>query len=158
VGWCHDEAYHFEEQALGDVHVRRQSGFHYLDVDGDDDAHDSGGTNGSQQLSRQEQQTARGRQVTRENQAKGDGRVEQAAADAVEDPCGDEQAEAVAEGDEDDGLVGVSAAGGRLGGEADAHGVAQVGREEEEEGADELADGGDEVLSRGGPVFGRVGF
>jgi hypothetical protein len=113
--------YHFEEEALGDVHVRRQRAFHKLDVDGDDTAHHSSRTDGTEQLRREEQQTTDRRQIPRQDQADRDGRVEQAAAHPVQHPRGDEQAEAVAEGDEDDSLVGVAAAGRGLGREAYAH-------------------------------------
>ena len=137
---------------MGDVHVRRQSGFDKLDVDGDDDAHDGGGADGAQHLSRKEYQATQRRQVTREDQTESDGRVEQAAADTVQYPGGDQQTEAVADGDEHDGLVGVSAAGCGLWSEAHAHCVDEVAREEEEKGSDEFTGSGDEVLVRGRPV------
>ena len=149
--------YHFQKETLSDIHIRRQRGLDQFDVDGNNDAHHSRRANRSQQLRRQENQTAERRQVPRQNQPKRDSRIKQPSTNAIQHPSSHQQAEAVPERDEDDGLVGVSAAGRGLGREAHAHGVDQVAGEEEEEGADEFAGGGDEVLVWGGPVVLGVG-
>ena len=149
--------YHFQKETLSDIHIRRQRGLDQFDVDGNNDAHHSRRANRSQQLRRQENQTAERRQVPRQNQPKRDSPIKQPSTNAIQYQSSHQQAEAVPERDEDDGLVGVSAAGRGLGREAHAHGVDQVAGEEEEEGADEFAGGGDEVLVRGGPVVLGVG-
>jgi hypothetical protein len=153
-----DRTHHLKEETLGDVHVGCEGGLDDLDVDGNDAAHDSRSANGSQHLCRDEQRATGRRQIARQHQSESNSRVEQSAANTVQCPGRDQQTKPVAERDEDDGLIGVAAAGRTFGSEADAHGVAQVGREEEEKGADELAGCGDKVLVWGGPVFGGVWF
>lgn len=102
-------AYHFEKEPLRDAHVGREGRLHRGDVDGYDTAHDGRCADAADDLRRKEYQASYGGQCACYNHTQRDSRVEQAATHTVQDPGGDEQTEAVAERDEDDGLVTVAA-------------------------------------------------
>jgi hypothetical protein len=107
-------AYHFEKEALCDAHVGCEGCLHRRDVDGYDTAHDGRCADTADYLRRKEHQTSYGGQCACYDHAQRDSRVEQAATDTVQDPGGDEQTEAVAERDKDDGLVAVAASWGEI--------------------------------------------
>ena len=97
----------------------------------------------------QQQQASDGGQGAREDHGEGDGRVEEATADAVEDPGRDGEGEAEGERDEEELVEGGAAGWGDVVG--DLRGG--EGEVEEHDCADELAGHGDEVaLPCGHPV------
>ena len=142
---------HLNEETLGDGCASPQGCLH---VQGprEQTGHDGGGAHACQHLRYEEQSPSCVWQCPNQAHAQGDGRVEQAAGDAEEDPCVDGEGEAEAQADVEEL--------GRIGGLGDGGGIAGlrlgvgdlgagVGEEEEEEGTDELASHGHKMaLSR----------
>lgn len=107
-------SYHFEEKALRDVYVGRQPCLHDSDIDWSEGADDRRGADSTDDLRGEQHQSSPWRQGARNYHPQRDGRVEQATADAVQHPGGDKQAEAVAERDANNGLIGVLAVWSKL--------------------------------------------
>ena len=113
----HHITYHLKEKPLRNINIWRQRRLHNRDVRRDDTADHCGSAHGPEDLSWEQDEAAHRREGTGDHHAERDGGIEEAAADAVEHPCCDQEGEAVGEGDEDDGLVGVAAAWRGVGGE-----------------------------------------
>ena len=138
---------HLNEKPLCDGRAGPQC---CLDVQGsrEQTGHDGGGAHACQHLRYEEQSPSYVWQCSNQAHAQGDGRVEQAAGDAEEDPCVDGEGEAEAQADiEELGRVGGLGDGGGIAGLRLGVGDlgAGVGEEEEEECPNELASHGDEM-------------
>lgn len=138
---------HLNEETLCDGRASPQC---CLDVQGPrkQTGHDGGGAHACHHLSDEEQSPSYVWQCPNQAHAQGDGRIEQPARDAEEDPCVDGEGEAEAQADvEELGRIGGLGDGGGIAGLCLSIGDlgAGVGEEEEEECADELARHGHEM-------------